>query len=143
MADFNSKQNVAGASRPLVPTPGTETGAKLVTYRGSIDANHGFTLAQNDRIKLFTQPVPNLYRPLFLVITHGAFGAGVTLDVGTTADPDELVDGLNIAAAGRSVVVALTTDQLDADREYFATFIGANPADDQALSVELICAGYN
>ena len=144
MADFNTTQAARQDATPIEFTPVYDANFKLQGKRGTLPADHGFTLAQNDRIKLFDTKLEADVRPMFLIVRNGAFGASVTLDIGTTDDPDALVDGLAVATANTGqVVVSLQSDAFGTAEDIFATFIGANPADNVLLDVELVYASGN
>lgn len=144
MADFNSTQAARQEATPVEFTPVYDANFKVQGKRGTLAASHGFTLAQNDRIKLFDTKLDADVRPLYAIVRCGAFGASVTLDVGTTADPDAIIDGLDISAAlTGSLVVSLQSDAFGSAQDIYATFIGANPADNVLLDVELFYASGN
>lgn len=143
MAEFNSSQVANKNLRPTVPTSGVDTGGTVRSWRATLAAAHGFTLAQNDTLNLFVEKITGQSRVSHIVVSNGAFGAGATLDIGTTADPDRFAAGIDIATAGSSVTVALDRDALTDDVDIIATFTGANPADDQALDIEVFAVQFN
>lgn len=83
-------------------------------------------------------------------LSHAAFGASVTFDLGirdavagTVVDVDGIADGLDISAAGAKELdlgslfaagVAYTTT---ADVEVYGTFLSANPTDNAQMEVEI------
>ncbi|WP_306016652.1 hypothetical protein [Oceanicaulis sp. MMSF_3324] len=64
--------------------------------------------AQNDVLDIAVLPADTVFNPIHAAVLFGAFGAGVTLDIGwkangaigLAADPNGLADGLDISAAG-------------------------------------------
>lgn len=64
--------------------------------------------AQNDVLDIAVLPAETVFNPLEAKMLFGAFGTGVTMDIGwkanaaigLTADPNGLADGIDIAAAG-------------------------------------------
>jgi len=144
MADFNSTQAARQSATPPEFTPVYDANFKVQGKRGVLPASHGNTLAQNDRIKLFDTKLEADARPLFLKISNGAFGASVVLDIGTTANPNAIVDGLDISAASTGqLVVSLQVDAFGSAQDIYATLAGANPADNVGLDVELFYASGN
>lgn len=113
--------------QPQTKLDGRLFNASLVSYTVEWTGD----AAQNDTLKLFK--VWSTFRPIFLVIDHTAFGTSVVLDIGDNAgtpDPDRFYDGLDVSAAGRSVVPVANAGQdvLANGEEIVATFLGANPA---------------
>lgn len=113
--------------QPQTKLDGRLFNASLVSYTVEWTGD----AAQNDTLKLFK--VFSTFRPLMLIVDHTAFGSSVVLDIGDNAgtpDPDRFYDGLDIAAAGRSVLPVANAGQgiLANGEEIVATFLGANPA---------------
>lgn len=152
MAEFNSVQHTAiaagskvlpsvhGKKRTLVfGTPTTAAWAQNDTFRSG--SKH--FIPKGSRL------CPSSY------ISNSAFGASVTMDVGlraldasgTEIDLDGIAVGVDIAAAGRSVLNsgALVKDGVDyvttQDAEVVVTFKSANPTDNaQAVFyIDFIC----
>lgn len=82
------------------------------------------------------------------MVSHGAFGSSVTMDIGlrrfsdhsTEIDNDGLLDGGDVAAAGvkalQAVLVASgVSSPLAYDAEPFCTLLSANPTDDAQATV--------
>lgn len=83
--------------------------------------------AQNDFVNLF--PVYKNERPILFAIDWTDMGTAITLDVGVTADEDKYVAALDVAtAAGRTVVMPLSTAVEAADDVVQAKLEGGNPA---------------
>ncbi len=134
MASFNSKQYAKQLSVPPVAMFPTEfEGRVRVAYAQLVGGEQ--VLNTNDDVRLFVLPAGS--RPLLFIVNHGAFGTGVTLDIGTSPGANTFVSGLSVAAAGRVATVPLTLAVLANDTLVHATFKSANPADDQSL--EVIC----
>lgn len=138
MADFNSTQYAAAFPSTGVAEylrPDEIHGRTRVAYASYTGTN---TLAQDDRIVLFKLPL--LARPLFVEYTNGAFGASVTLALGDGTDADLFLTATSVATAGSGVVATASHARLTAETTVYATLGGANPADDQDLSVSLFYA---
>ncbi len=145
MPEFDSRQKTNLAARKKVPpfdhgrvtvavatTPATAAWAQNDTFGTGIRIPKGSRILRSGRL------------------SHGAFGAGVTIDVGirnadtlTVIDVDGIADGLDIAAAGVKELdggslfasgVAYTTTE---DVEVYATLLTANPTDNIQAEFEI------
>lgn len=146
MAEFDSRQITALASTPKVKAAPYDHG-KISVLIATTPATAAW--AQNDTFEIGT--IPKGSRLLRSgKVYHGAFGASVTMDIGTRAasdgtvlDADGLAAALNVAAAGvkdinggaqSSAVNGYVTTQ---DVVVYATLAGANPTDDIQAEFEI------
>lgn len=83
------------------------------------------TLARTDTTqkKLFTLPPGSI--PLFVSVFTDAAAVGGTIDVGTAADADLFVDGLDVSAIGMTPATLLSIDQLTVPTDVYALIAGA------------------
>ena len=145
MAEFNSRQKTNLASNKkmqpsdhgritvqVATTPATAAWAQNDTWSTGIRIPKGSRILRSGRM------------------SHGAFGASVTFDLGirgadsgTVIDVDGIADGLDIAAAGVKELdggslfasgVAYTTTE---DVEVYGTLLSANPTDNIQAEVEI------
>ena len=102
MASIDSDIYVVQNTEPAPAGYGSQIGASFAYYEATIAVAGDFDAA-NDTAKLFVVPagyraVPNLWH-----INCEALGASAqdtaTLDIGTTADPDCIADGVDVHAA--------------------------------------------
>jgi len=107
-------------------------------------------LAQNDTIASGMR-LPKGTRFLAgSVVSHAALGTSVTMDIGirnfdtkAVIDVDGIADGLDVAAAGRTVanngaLVAAGNEYVTAESvEIYATLLSANPTDDAQFRIEV------
>lgn len=139
MATFDGTQYGQKATLSTAGTPlsrSVHRGAVRV-YRADFPAT---VIAQNDLVNLFDVGpgvTTGEWRPLWVNVEHGAYGASVTLDVGWTGNTDAIVSALDIAAAGTSYLFSAETALVTGVQTIQALFEGADPADDQTLAVTL------
>lgn len=145
MAEFNSRQITGLASAPKVKVPPYDD-AQIRVFVATTPAAAAW--AQNDTFKICD--VPKGTRILSSSkVKHGAFGASVTMDVGTrqtsdgtVLDADGLAAALNVAAAGTKEVSGGAQLQpsgfvTTVDTTIYATLAGANPTDDIQAEFEM------
>jgi len=114
----------------------------------------GAVVAQNDDVRLCN--IPSGARLIGGTVTHGAFGASVTVDFGLRAadnsgfldkagtvadDPDAIATNLDVAAAGSKVLfeeLAYLHYETEKELELYVLFEGANPADNVELAGHLL-----
>lgn len=152
MAEFNSRQaaliaagsktlsNSLGKLRTLViTTPATAAWAQNDTFASGIRLPKGVRFLASS------------------FVSHEAFGASVTLDVGirnfdgakTVIDADGIAASVAISSAGRSalnngaLVAAGVESVTTAETEVYATFTGANPTDNAQLRIEIHYLSYD
>jgi len=93
--------------------------------------------AQNDRLKLAV--LPDRSRVLRGRVDFGAFGSGVTLDIGDDADEDRYAAAVAVATAGQADFANTAALGMGHEisgsnqRTLWAKFEGANPTDNIAL----------
>lgn len=140
MTTHNSVQYALKASQTSAGTP-----LKPVYNRGKVRVSYGSivasgqTLAENDLIKLFDLPAGAV--PLYYMARNGAFGASVTMDIGTSSTQDLYEAAVSISAASQLGPTPLdNNDILTAKTTIYAKLEGANPADDKALEIWLYWA---
>lgn len=110
-----------------------------ITYQGNLRYMQATvtipsTLAANDIIEIGTLPLGARVLPaLCQFVCHADPGTTLTLDVGTTADPDAYADGSVLSAGGLVNFVTaaipagvLTPTTLDASTLVYATVASAN-----------------
>ena len=98
MASIDSDIYVVQNTEPAPAGYGSQIGASFVHYEATIAVGTSFAAA-NDTANLFVVPagyraVPNLWN-----IACEALGTTATLDIGTTADPDCIAVGVNVASS--------------------------------------------
>ena len=98
MASIDSDIYVVQNTEPAPAGYGSQIGASFAYYDATIAVGTSFDEA-NDTAKLFVVPagyraVPNLWN-----IACEALGTTATLDIGTTADPDCIAVGVNVASS--------------------------------------------
>ena len=122
----------AGVRASVITGPATAAWAQNDTWSTGIRIPKGSRILRSGRL------------------SHAAFGAGTTLDVGirgadsgTVIDVDGIADGLDIAAAGVKELdggslfaagVAYTTTE---DVEVYASLLTANPTDNAQMELEI------
>lgn len=148
MPEFASRQKTNLASRIKIPP--TDYG-KIQVAVATTPATAAY--AQNDTIGtgIYIPAGSRILRSGRL--SHSAFGASTTMDVGiramdgTVIDVDGIADGLDVAAAGVKELdggslfaagVAYTTTQ---DVEVYATLLTANPTDNAQAEFEIHWVG--
>ena len=98
MASIDSDIYVVQNTEPAPAGYGSQIGASFAYYEATIAVGTSFDAA-DDTANLFVVPagyraVPNLWN-----IACEALGTTATLDIGTTADPDCIADGVDVHAA--------------------------------------------
>jgi hypothetical protein len=81
---------------------------------------------------------------LDFLASWGVHGAGVTLKFGDDLVDDRYMAAASVAAAGQSNTIAAATGHLykiTTDRDFIATFGGANPAAGQEVRAHLLVVG--
>lgn len=151
MAEFNSRQAalVAAGSKTLSNSVG-----KLRTLVITTPATAAW--AQNDTLASGIRLPKGVRFLASSFVSHEAFGASVTLDVGirnfdtkVAIDADGIASAVAISSAGRSALnngalVAAGVESLTtADTEVYATFIAANPTDNAQLRIEVHYLSYD
>jgi hypothetical protein len=99
MASIDSDIYVVQNTEPAPAGYGSQIGASFAYYEATIAVGTSFAKA-DDTAKLFVVPagyraVPHLWR----VSCEALGGTAATLDIGTTADPDCIADGVDVHAA--------------------------------------------
>jgi hypothetical protein len=137
MAEYNSTQITALAATPKVKASPYDGGATTWLV-ATLPASTAW--AQNDTFVLGTVPKGSRILPTGLV-TYGAFGTGVRLDVGvrltdgTVVDADGILANANVEAAGEKSLnngaLARAVGGLIATADWvvYATLTSANPDD--------------
>ena len=151
MAEFDSRQLAANKaartkyqptdhgriSVAVATTPATAAWAQNDTWATGIIIPKGSRVLRSGRL------------------SHGAFGVGVTCDVGlraittakTVIDVDGIADGLDIAAAGAkeldggSLFAAGLANVTTEDAEVYVSLLSANPTDNAQAEVEIHWVG--
>lgn len=153
MPEFNSRQKTALTGTPKVKISPTDHG-RVEVQVATTPAVAAW--AQNDTFSTGIR-IPKGSRILRSGrVSHGAFGASVTMsvglrnaDAGTVIAAAGLASALDVAAAGVKELdggtlvasgVAYTTDQ---DVEVYATLAGANPTDNIQAEIEVHYLGPN
>lgn len=145
MAEFASRQKTNLAANKKIPpydqgrvtvavatTPAVAAWAQNDTWGTGIRIPKGSRILRSGRL------------------SHGVFGASVTLDLGlrnwdtgAVVDVDGIADGLDVAAAGvkeldgGSLTLAGISNVTTEDCEVYATLLGANPTDNAQAEVEI------
>jgi hypothetical protein len=146
MAEFNSRQITSLAASPKVKAAPYDHG-KVSVLVATTPATAAW--AQNDTFLIGVIPKGSRILRTSKVY-HGAFGASVTMDVGTRAagggtviDADGLAAALNVAAAGVKDInggaqsSAVNGYVTTADVDVYATLAAANPTDDIQAEFEI------
>lgn len=128
---YASRGSVSAAVDPLKPNV---SGGRIRQKYGKIAAS-AQTLAQDDTINLFK--LPKGAKPLFYMSKHGAFGASVTMSLGTSGSASLYENAVSISAAGGQFLALDDTAEITTDGGIViqALLEGANPADDKDLEV--------
>ena len=131
-SSIDSDIYVVQNTEPAPAGYGSQIGASFAYYEATIAVAGDFDAA-NDTAKLFVVPagyraVPNLWH-----INCEALGASAqdtaTLDIGTTADPDCIADGVNVSAVSVGAtggVEWLTPTTTTKATTFIATLASAN-----------------
>lgn len=145
MAEFNSRQIAGLAAAPKTKVAPYDD-AQLRVFIATTPAAAAW--AQNDTFKICDVPKGTRILSTGSVKT-GAFGASVTMDIGTrltadgtVLDADGLAAALNVAAAGTKQISGGAQLQpsgyvCTADTTIYATLAGANPTDDIQAEFEI------
>lgn len=128
---YASRGSVSAAVDPLAPNV---SGGRIRQKYAKLAAS-AQTLAQNDTINLFR--LPKGAKPLFYMSKHGAFGASVTMSLGTSGSASLYENAVSISAAGGQFLALDDTAIITTDGGIViqALLEGANPADDKDLEV--------
>lgn len=134
MAQFNSDQyKKAYVDVPRVRVAINSWGGRVRIKWFDVPATVG--LAQNDTVRLCK--LDNNSRVIGGRVHFGAYGASVTLDIGTAAAEDRYLAALDISSAGEGNFGDTLTlnfgDKLTAETDLIAKFEGANPDDTKIL----------
>ena len=147
MAEFDSRQLANSEATPRVKNAPADYGKAIVAV-ATTPATAAW--AQNDTWNTGIR-IPKGSRILRSGrMSHAAFGASVTVDVGVrnadtgaVVDVDGIADGLDIASAGvkeldgGSLFAAGVANVMTQDVEVYATFLSANPTDNAQMEVEI------
>lgn len=137
MATHDSVQfaKLGSVTKSAEPIEANEAGGIVRVLHANHD-NATATLAENDLVNLFK--LPRGARPLQLHVTHGAFGAGVTMDIGWSGDEDALESAIDVAAAGVAFGWSNDLSKVTAEKTVQAKFEGGNPVDSVDFDIWLM-----
>jgi hypothetical protein len=102
MPVFASPGRAALETLPPVLTPTPFYKGRVRNIVANVAVPNGFV--QDDRIFFGKVPAMAVINPASLVY-FGAFGSGITLDIGDINDPDGLATTINVASAGNSPIL--------------------------------------
>lgn len=138
MASHNAQpyKRFLAASIPnlAINARGSSDRGPLHAYVGTLAADHGYTLAQDDQINFTTLPAG--FTPLFVQVQTGALGTGVTLALTANDGTNRtILAATSVASATSTIVPAAYSTPLAVACTLVGTLAGGNPADNVAATV--------
>lgn len=146
MAEHSSRQkaNITAGTRMKPAEVGGKVRCLIITSPADADWAQNDTLASGVPLPIGTRILGSS------IVSHGALGASVTMDIGlreyatgTAIDLDGIASNLDVSAAGRTAanngaLVAGGAEYITSVvSEVYVTLGGANPTDDAQFRVEI------